>query len=156
MESWAFATDAEGLAVILKRGVFWERSCKLCSNENGIVVGGEYGLTISLFEAGYTIDTLMAMYRGVDWRDEHNWRCNNNVHPSRHATYDGLSMHPYETVFLKSSWHVGIPFAEKYAGWLSKQLRGQSTTQGVLNNGMYRYGVSCAPLPLPKHPVPNT
>ena len=47
----------------------------------------------------YAVDT--------DWRDESNWDCNDNVHPSRHGTYGGISMHPYETMFVKESWHVG-------------------------------------------------
>ncbi len=51
---------------------------------------------------------------GTDWRDERHWRCNNNAHPSRHGTYDGISMHPFETVFLKASWHVGEPHLSHY------------------------------------------
>lgn len=134
--------------MILRHGVFYLRTCKLCAADKGIVVGGEYGLTTSLFSEGYTVDTLMAMYRGVDWHDKANWNCNANVHPSRHGTYDGISMSPYETVFLKSSWHVGIPFADKYAVWLSRQLLGQATTHGSFNNEMYRYAVQCAAHPL--------
>ncbi len=36
--------------------------------------------------------------QNVDWRQQRHWSCNNNVHPSRRGTYDGISMHPYETV----------------------------------------------------------
>ena len=58
----------------------------------------------------------------MDWGDKSNWNCNNNVHPSRHGTYDGISMHPYETVFVKASWHVGHPFIDKYAEWAIAQV----------------------------------
>jgi hypothetical protein len=34
---------------------------------------------------------------GVEWAEARHWRCNNNAHPSRHGTYDGISMHPFET-----------------------------------------------------------
>ena len=51
---------------------------------------------------------------GTDWRDPRHWRCNNNAHPSRHGTYDGISMHPFETVFLKATWHVGEPHLSHY------------------------------------------
>ena len=61
----------------LARGVYNERICKLCTD--GVVVMGEYGLSISLMEKGYTFDTLMYKYGGVDWRDEKNWKCNNQV-----------------------------------------------------------------------------
>lgn len=128
---------------MLSEGVFWERKSKI--GRQGIVVCGEYGLTVALTKAGYTIDTLLAMHRGVDWRDEQNWQCNGNVHPSRHGTYDGISMSPYETVFLKASWSVGVPFADKYAGWLSRQLTGQPTAVGTYDREMYRYTIRHAP-----------
>jgi hypothetical protein len=78
----------------------------------------------------------------VDWRDRRHWRCNNNVHPSRHGTYDGITMHPYETLFLKASWHVGEPFLEKYSAWMLKQAAGRDTTGGVFDEPMYRYAIS--------------
>lgn len=63
MESWAFGTDAEGLDVLSRNGVFGSRSCKLC--DDGIVVMGEYGLSNILMSHGYNVATLMARYRPV-------------------------------------------------------------------------------------------
>lgn len=61
-----------------------------------------------LAQAGYNIATLLSRYaRGIDWSDPQHWACNDNVHPSRAGLYDGISMHPYETVFVKASWWVG-------------------------------------------------
>lgn len=139
IESWAFGTDVVGLRTIIARGVFHERTCKLCTD--GIVVMGEYGLTTALFEQNLSVDTLMAMYANVDWHDPANWNCNDQVHPSRHGTYDGISMHPYEVIFLKASWHVGEPFADKYAAWKAKQLRGLPTTNGHFDKFMYNYAI---------------
>ena len=51
---------------------------------------------------------------GIEWSEERHWRCNNNAHPSRHGTYDGITMHPFETVFVKASWHVGEPHLSHY------------------------------------------
>lgn len=53
-------------------------------------------------------------------------------------------MHPFEVVFLKASWHVGVPFNDKYAGWQTKKLKGQSTTTGEFFEPMYRYAITCA------------
>ena len=36
--------------------------------------------------------------------DLQHWSCNDNVHSSRAGLYNGISMHPYETVFVKASW----------------------------------------------------
>jgi hypothetical protein len=72
----------EGLAILTGAGVFNLRTCKLCAD--GIVVMGEYGLTNVLLGSGFNVATLMAKYpRGIDWRDQRHWSCNNNVHPSR-------------------------------------------------------------------------
>ena len=62
-ESWAFATDLEGLQLLMQNHVFGSRSCKLC--DDGVVVLGEYGLTNVLMSNGYSIATLMARYSPV-------------------------------------------------------------------------------------------
>jgi hypothetical protein len=80
LESWAFVIDGKGLQTLLARGVFATRACKLC--EDGVVVMGEYGITVALFEKGYSIDTLMAKYGSVDWQDPINWKCNDQVSPN--------------------------------------------------------------------------
>lgn len=36
----------------------------------------ELGSTLAIFGAGYTIDSLMLRYQGVDWRNKDNWGCN--------------------------------------------------------------------------------
>lgn len=51
-------------------------------------------------------------------------------------------MHPFETVFLKASWHVGEPFVERYAAWMLAQAAGRDTTGGAFDEHMYRYAIS--------------
>uniref|UniRef100_A0A383VTR6 Uncharacterized protein n=1 Tax=Tetradesmus obliquus TaxID=3088 RepID=A0A383VTR6_TETOB len=144
LESWAFALDQEGLAAAVDFDVFLLRGCKLCKDEGrGVVVGGEYGITKAMFESGYNIATLMSRYaRGIDWTDQRHWSCNDNVHPSRAGLYDGISMHPYETVFVKSSWHVAEPYTKRYSQWQLQHLLGKSGTEGQYNRRLYLYGVS--------------
>jgi hypothetical protein len=124
--------------------VFLLRGCKLCKEQDkGVVVGGEYGITKAMFESGYNIATLMSRYaRGIDWTDQRHWSCNDNVHPSRAGLYDGISMHPYETVFVKSSWHVAEPYTKRYSQWQLQHLLGKSGTEGQYNRKLYLYGVS--------------
>ena len=82
----------------------------------------------------YSLDT--------DWRDPSNWACNDNVHPSRHGTYDGISFHPYETMFVKESWHVGEPYLSRYTRWTKLHLAGKHGTSGSFNKDMYQYAIS--------------
>lgn len=51
LESWAFALDEAGLGAAIEGGVFVVRGCKLCRDaDSGVVVGGEYGITTSMFK----------------------------------------------------------------------------------------------------------
>lgn len=60
VESWAFAINAAVLPLLVRSGVFHIRTCKLCENKNGIVVGGEYALSEVLLNAGHNLATLMS------------------------------------------------------------------------------------------------
>ena len=59
-ESWAFALDFESLTLLMDKGIFWTRTCKVCHGMEGIVVAGEYGMSKFLLEAGYNLATLMS------------------------------------------------------------------------------------------------
>ena len=140
LESWAFAVDNVAMDVLIQHGLFEIRSCKVCPD--GIVVQGEYALSKILFDHDFNIATLLSMYpRDVDWREQRHWNCNNNVHPSRHGTYDHITMHPYETLFVKASWQVGEPFTSHYSRWFLEQRRGDSITQGAFDERMYYYAI---------------
>ena len=78
----------------------------------------------------------------TDWRDVANWNCNDNVHPSRHGTYDGISMHPYETMFVKESWRVGEPFLSRYTRWRYEHGSGRPGTGGSFNKCLYTHALS--------------
>ncbi len=41
------------------------RTCKLCSDGEGIVVGGEYGMTAAMLKEGYNVATFMTKYAKV-------------------------------------------------------------------------------------------
>jgi hypothetical protein len=142
LESWAFALDREGLAAALGAGAFVPRACKLCPD--GAVIAGEYALTKAQLDAGHNVATLLARYApGVDWRDKANWACNNNVHPSRVGTYGpGISQHPLETVFVKSSWHVADPYTKRYSQWALQHLLGRAGTDGAYDAALYKFAVS--------------
>ncbi|EFJ51845.1 hypothetical protein VOLCADRAFT_87431 [Volvox carteri f. nagariensis] len=205
--SWAVALDHVAMELVIRRGVLKVRTCKTCGDkEDGIIVGGEYGITSVLLEqAGYNVATLMSKYArcgrrlsplpaygrtckgpcrdvlcgkgetlpvsavgtvcgdrrvrvpctpgpekrrqgvpgaDVDWRDERHWGCNDMVHPSRHGTYDGIAFHPYETIFVKSSWHVADPYTRRYSLWMTQHREGDAGTDGEWNEKLYHYAIS--------------
>ena len=40
------------------------------------VYNAEVGASLAMFKAGFTIDSFMLRYQGVDWTDRRNWDCN--------------------------------------------------------------------------------
>ena len=42
----------------------------------------EVGASRAVLNAGYTLDSLMLRYKGVDWRNQSNWGCNGECVPS--------------------------------------------------------------------------
>ena len=100
VEGYAWATDNVGLQVLLDtESVFQSHPDKVSA-----IINGEYGMNIAIFKAGYTIDSLLLAYQGMDWTNRSNWGCNDNEHPSRSGTYFGVTQHPLETVFVKVEW----------------------------------------------------
>ena len=65
-ESWAFAVDSVALGLLMSKGIFWTRNCKVCRSEEGIVVGSEYGLSKVLLQAGHNLATLMSRYAAIE------------------------------------------------------------------------------------------
>ncbi|ELR22433.1 uncharacterized protein ACA1_255420 [Acanthamoeba castellanii str. Neff] len=117
IEGFCWATDHVGIELGIKRGVF---DC--FANKEDVIVKGEYGMSRAVLDANYTLDTVQLKYQGVNWTDTANWGCNANVHPTRADAYDGISMHPLETVFHKRSWtdvrtDVLPEYMNRYAQW---------------------------------------
>ena len=67
LESWAYAVDRTGLHVLLQHAALQLRYCKHCTSQDGIVVGGEYGISKALLAEGYNFATLMSKYAEVGW-----------------------------------------------------------------------------------------
>ena len=59
-ESWAFALDSQSLGLMMNKGIFWTRTCKICHGDEGIVVASEYGMSKAILEAGFNLATLMS------------------------------------------------------------------------------------------------
>ena len=56
-ESWAFALDSQGLELMMEKGIFWTRTCKVCHGDEGIVVASEYGMSKAILEASFNLAT---------------------------------------------------------------------------------------------------
>lgn len=126
IQSYVSATDAAGLAVLLKT----QRVFKCWGHIHETIIESEIGASRSIMDAGYTIDSLMLRYQGVDWRDPAVTRhaCNGELNPLQPGFNDGINVEPLEVMFIKvkaamraaGNWpHVTTTV--KYAEWLTIQ-----------------------------------
>ncbi len=57
------------------------------------------------------------------------------------GTYAGIAHHPFETVFVKSSWGVAQPYTSRYSAWVEEHARGEPGTEGMFDPVLYRYAI---------------
>jgi hypothetical protein len=101
VESFFWCTHYQGLQLLLQEGTI------LCDHPTkySAIVNGEYGLSNCLFgKHGYNLGCMLSRYHGIDWRNTMNWNLNDNRHPSRHLSFYGKSIDPYEVIFHKWYW----------------------------------------------------
>lgn len=101
-----------GHGITIEAEVF--ETCKLCRT-GGVVAGVSTAYRGRSWTKISNLATDESMYSSdIQWSDPQHWACNSNAHPSRHGTYDGISMHPFEILYVKASWRVGEPHLSRY------------------------------------------
>ena len=97
-----------------------------CHDSRGhAVYFGEIGASLAILEAGFSIDSFLHRYQGVDWTDETSWQCNEALSPIGKRTFDGVTASAFELVFPKvkgSLLESGVPShfeAARLSQWLS-------------------------------------
>ena len=136
IKSHAWATDAEGFARLMaQQGVFRCHKTKWDTRYYS-----DAGAALTMFQEGWTIDTLMSRYQGVDWKLPGTWQCNQRVPPDLEKHYDGISINPYEVIFvpIKSTYAAAqwsyAEMADRYEKWLDLHLRREETVKEVQSN----------------------
>lgn len=103
IQNYVVATDFIGLSVVLKseddHGVFDCHATFLDA-----IYHGEIGFTTRILAAGYMIDCLMTKYQKINFNAPQNRFCNNKANPHVNYGVDGISLDPYEIVFIKFNY----------------------------------------------------
>ncbi|PNW75479.1 hypothetical protein CHLRE_12g528300v5 [Chlamydomonas reinhardtii] len=133
VQSYVVATDQVGLQVLLDDGRVFH-----CHNTRwNTIYYSELGSSTAVLHAGYNLDCLMTKYQGLDWRDKANWDCNGRSSPQSDLTYDGISLDPYEVMFVKvkdAMLYRNVSFALKAAKLQEWQERGPADLATVNAN----------------------
>lgn len=124
VQSYAIATDQ----VIMKLWIDNKKVFACWKNMWEVIWNGEVGSSKVALDAGYNIESFMTRYHGIDWRKESNWQCNAAVNPYVELHYDGISLNPYEVMFVKVKgillglgW-TSMQYAVKYGHWMDQQV----------------------------------
>ncbi len=97
VQSYFWALDCEGLNLLLKNGAIF--ACY--QDKTDTINKAEIGASQVLFKSGFGIDSLMKKHQSVDFRLEKNKKCNNIQIPTFNKGVDGISLDPFEVVFVK-------------------------------------------------------
>lgn len=123
VQSYVVVTDKIGLNAMWEEGSVFE----CYSNMWDVIYYAELGSTWAVLSAGYGIDSLMLRYQGIDWTNLDTWDCNARVNPYGENYYDGITIDPFEVVFVKvkdllleRDWSYAV-HAAKYDLWLQVQ-----------------------------------
>jgi hypothetical protein len=97
VQSYIWALDFEGLNLLLKHGTIF----KCHDSKKETIKNGEIGASQIILNSGFGIDSLMKKYQGMDFRLYENKGCNNRRNPMVNRGVDGISLDPFEIVFIK-------------------------------------------------------
>lgn len=143
VEGFCFCLDKIGLQVVLDdKTVFTNHLTK-----TDAVNKGEYGLSKAILAAGYSLDCLLYKYQNIDWSDKKNWtNHNNNTFPSRHNSYENISIHPFEVIFHKWFWMSSQPvnfnYIAKYRKWKMNDIIKNKEIYATYGSGEYMVNVT--------------
>jgi hypothetical protein len=126
VQSYVLATDKRGIAIwMADKNVF-----ECWTSMWDVIWHGELGSSLAVLNAGYGLDSFMMRYQGIDWTDSKNWGCNKQANPYGEHYYDGISLNPFEVMFVKvkervlqNDWSFAVQ-AQKYTGWMEAQEEG--------------------------------
>eukprot|EP00891_Asterochloris_glomerata_P006722 jgi/Astpho2/6722/Aster-06741 len=130
VQSYVVATDQVGFGIMYRNGNVFKCHTDMWDT----IFHAELGSSWTVLQAGYNIDSFMMRYQGIDWLDKRNWECNNRqvllVNPYGEHYYDGISLNPFEVLFVKTKgvllgndWSYST-LATKYDQWMAAQASG--------------------------------
>eukprot|EP01024_Parvocaulis_polyphysoides_P043143 TRINITY_DN39389_c0_g1_i1.p2 TRINITY_DN39389_c0_g1~~TRINITY_DN39389_c0_g1_i1.p2 ORF type:complete len:287 (+),score=18.45 TRINITY_DN39389_c0_g1_i1:393-1253(+) len=123
VQSYVMATDKIGLQVLIDDGKVFQSYTSFWDT----IYYSELGSSLAILNAGYNVDSFMMRYQNVNWADQSTWACNQRTNPSGQYYYDGISLHPFEVLFVKVKDHLlynrweFVRTAYKFDQWLQMQ-----------------------------------
>ena len=107
IQSYFVVTDLTGLEVIMKdeadKSSFQVGMFGCYPSKSDTIMISELGMSRRILKSNYQIDCIMAKYQGLDFSPGSNATCSILGNPYADRSVDGISLEPYEVVFIKYS-----------------------------------------------------
>ncbi|EPS42233.1 hypothetical protein H072_3778 [Dactylellina haptotyla CBS 200.50] len=110
VSSMIWATDRTGLELLLRNGL------GTCFKDKRQAIGVEIGSAKLMHDAGYEVEAMMTAYHSDPEYQEHcqhddvNWE----------NSYYGMSLHPYDTIFVKANRKIDENTLNTMTEWFDK------------------------------------
>ena len=128
VQTYAVATDKVGLELLQGNSTIF--TCYEAMED--VVFFSERGISETILNAGYSIDSLMSRYQGINWQSARHlvdaYGCNGDLNPLQPGFYDGTDVEPMEVVFIKvkeaflrADWPSATK-AEKLSMWKEETM----------------------------------
>ena len=136
VQSYFLTTDFLGLSLLLKNS-WGEGAARTAvfgcqSSKVDTIAASEMGISYRILESGYMIDCLLSKYQTIDFSKKANYQCSVYGNPYTDRNFDGVSLEPYEVVFVKFSDGKGIIDAQEraklYQRWAEEAHRKNRST----------------------------
>lgn len=138
VQTYAVAIDRVGLELLQgNRTIF---TCY--DTMEDVVFFSERGISETILNAGYSIDSLMSRYQGINWQSARHlvdvYGCNGDLNPLQPGFYDGTDVGPMEVLFVKvkesflrAHWPSATK-AEKLSMWKEEAMVSNETEKLIM------------------------
>ncbi|CAF4357980.1 unnamed protein product, partial [Rotaria magnacalcarata] len=121
-KSYLIVTDLTGMLLLLNpkdgKDVFG------CYNTLwDVTVNNELAISARILSFGFWIDSLQTKYQGIDFSNIENRNCNGGKNPYFDDNVDGITLDPYEVVFVKYNYKNYSQAADRAAVYQNWTLR---------------------------------
>jgi hypothetical protein len=100
VQSYLLVTDLQGLLLLLRP----ERGHDVFGCYKtlwSVTLNSEIAASTRILDNGFWIDSLQTKYQELDFSRKENRKCNREINPYFDKSVDGLTLDPYEVVFVK-------------------------------------------------------
>jgi hypothetical protein len=96
-----------------------ESGLNICFPNRQLAVEAEIGATGIIFGAGYHVDVMLMKFQTEPDYIAHCQRLG-EWDPQGEGAYDGVDIHPFETIFFKTNRGISPRMVELMTGWMDR------------------------------------